>query len=226
MRFTYYGHACFSLEMGGKHLLFDPFITPNELAKAVDSSTIPADFILISHAHFDHLADAEAIARRTGATIITNWEIYEYFKKKGFEKIFPMNVGGKADFDFGTLKCVIAQHSSSFPDGSYGGTAMGFVIKSPEGNVYYSGDTGLSLDMQLIPSFAVLNFAILPVGDCITMGIDDAVRAAHMLSCHKIIGVHYNTWPTIELDKDKAFELFNRNGLELLLPEIGSSIEL
>lgn len=226
MRFTYYGHACFSIETGGKHLLFDPFITPNELAGSVNIDSIPADYILISHAHFDHLADAEKIARRADANLICNWEIYEWLKKKGFSKIFPMNIGGKADFEFGSLKCVVAQHSSSFPDGSYGGGAMGFVLKSAEANFYYSGDTGLTLDMQLIPSFAVLKFAILPIGDVITMGPEDAVRAAHMLSCHKVIGVHFDTWPNIKIDKQKAIDLFGKNGLELIIPEIGGSIDL
>ncbi len=226
MRYTYYGHSCFSLETGGKHLLFDPYISDNGLASSIDIDAIEADNILISHAHFDHMADAERIATRTGATIISNWEIYEYFSKKGFASVFPMNTGGKAEFDFGILKCVVAQHSSSFADGKYGGNPIGFVIKSDDCNIYYSGDTALTLDMQLIPSFAVLKYAILPIGDVITMGMEDAMRAAHMLSCHKVIGLHYNTWPNIRIETEKATALFVRNGLELLLPEIGSSLDL
>ena len=137
-----------------------------------------------------------------------------------------MNVGGQATFDFGSVKCVVAKHSSSFADGSYGGVAMGFVIKSADGNFYYSGDTALTLDMQLIPSFAVLDFTVLPVGDVITMGYEDAVRAAHMISCRRVVGIHYNTWPNIQLDEEKAVEYFSRNGLELLLPSIGSTTDV
>jgi L-ascorbate metabolism protein UlaG (beta-lactamase superfamily) len=226
MQFTYYGHSFFKIEIGGKHLLFDPFLTGNNGADAIDANTIPADYILLSHGHVDHIAHADHIARRTGATIICNWEIHEWFNKKGIENTFPMNTGGKASFDFGIVKCVVAQHSSGLPDGSYGGNPMGFVLKTKEGNFYYSGDTALTMDMQLIPSFAVLQFAILPIGDRLTMGIEDASRAAHMISCRKVIGVHYDTWPIIAIDKIKAQEHFSSSGLELVLPDVGTTIQL
>ncbi len=225
MKFTYYGHSCFGVEVKGKKLLFDPFISPNELAASVNIDTIEVDYIFISHGHEDHIADCVNIAKRTGALVICNWEIYQWLLKQGLENIHPMNTGGRKTFDFGTVKCVTAQHSSSLPDGSYGGNPMGFVVKG-EKNFYYSGDTALTLDMQLIPQGSPIAFCILPIGDNFTMGMEDAVRAAHMISCHTVIGVHYNTFPYIVIDTEKAKMYFERNGLELRLPGIGETIEL
>lgn len=225
MKFTYYGHSCFNVDVKGKKLLFDPFISPNELAAQVDVNNIEADYILISHGHQDHIADCVSIAKRTGALVICNWEIYLWLQKQGVEHIHPMNTGGKKTFDFGTVKCVAAQHSSSLPDGSYGGNPMGFVVMADK-NFYYSGDTALSLDMQLVPQGAPISFSIMPIGDNFTMGYEDAVRAAHMISSHTVIGVHYNTFPYIVIDTEKAKQYFVKNGLELKLPGIGETIEI
>jgi L-ascorbate metabolism protein UlaG (beta-lactamase superfamily) len=225
MQYTYYGHSCFSIETNGKKLLFDPFISPNELAKEIDSQSIEADYILVSHGHSDHIADCVSIAKRTGALVISNWEIADWLKGQGVENILPMNTGGKKNFDFGFVKCVVAQHSSALPDGSYGGNPMGFVLKG-EKTIYYSGDTALTLDMQLIPQISPVQYCIFPIGDHFTMGYEDAARAAHMIQCSEVIGVHYNTFPYIEIDVEKASAYFEKNGLHLHLPAIGSSIEL
>ena len=171
MKFTYYGHACFSVQAGGKTLLFDPFITPNPLAKKIDVDKVAADFILVSHGHGDHVADVIDIAKRTGATVITSYEVGTWFEGKGVKNVQAMNHGGAAKTDFGRVKLTSAIHSSSMPDGSYGGNPCGFVIESGDGNFYYSGDTALTYDMKLIGEATKLDFAIFPIGDFFTMGI-------------------------------------------------------
>jgi len=226
MNLTYYGHSCFSVTANGKKLLFDPFITGNELAKHIDINTIEADYILLSHGHADHVADAESIAKRTGAKIIANYEVAMWFAGKGIENYHPMNHGGKWSFDFGEVKCVGAVHSSSMPDGSYGGNPMGFIILNDEQNFYYSGDTALTLDMQLIPLFAEIDFAVLPIGDNFTMGIEDAVQAAKMVQTNTVIGVHYDTFGFIKIDHQQATGIFKSQGVELKLVAIGETIEV
>lgn len=225
MNFTYYGHSCFAIETKGVRLLFDPFISPNEQAKDIQVDRIEADYILVSHGHADHIADCVSIAGRTGATVICSWEIHEWLQKQGITNTHPMNTGGKKSFDFGTVKCVVAQHSSSLPDGTYGGNPMGFVITG-ERHFYYSGDTALTMEMQLVPQQAQIAFCVLPIGDNFTMGYEDAARAAHMIQCNKIIGVHYNTFPYIAIDTDAALQHFEKTGLELLLPAIGTTIDV
>jgi L-ascorbate metabolism protein UlaG (beta-lactamase superfamily) len=228
MKFTYYGHSCFSVVVNGKKLLFDPFVSGNELAKGISLVDVAAgtDYILISHGHADHIADAKEIALASGAQVICAWEVYEWLAKQGVEHFRPMNTGGKCDFDFGTVRCVVAQHSSGLPDGSYGGNPMGFLITSKEGNFYYSGDTGLTLDMQLIPRWAKLNFAVLPIGDNFTMGYEDAVEAAKMIDCKVIAGVHYNTFGYITINTDDATAAFKAAGMQLHLAAIGTTIDL
>jgi len=137
-----------------------------------------------------------------------------------------MNIGGKWVFDFGTVKCVVAQHSSGLPDGSYGGNPMGFIFTTEEGNFYYSGDTALTVDMQLIPTWAKLDFSILPIGDNFTMDVADAVRAADFIQCKKIVGMHYNTFGFIKIDTAKATAAFATAGKTLFLPAIGETIEI
>jgi len=226
MKFTYYGHACFSVEVAGKKLLFDPFITPNPLARDVDVDKIPADFILVSHGHGDHVADVVAIAKRTGATVIAPFEVGEWFEKKGVNNVQAMNHGGAAATAFGRVKLTAAIHSSSMPDGSYGGNPAGFVIESSDGNFYYSGDTALTLDMKLISEQTRLSFAVLPIGDFFTMGIHDAIRAADLLDVSRIVGVHYDTFPPIKLDREAARRAAQSAGKDLFLPAIGASIDI
>lgn len=226
MKLTFYGHSCFMAEVGGKKLLFDPFISGNDAAKHISISDIEADYILISHGHADHTMDAVAIAQSTGAKVICAFEIHEWLHRHNVTNTHPMNTGGKWNFDFGTVKCFTAQHSSSLGDGTYAGNPMGFYIKSDEVNFYYSGDTALTLDMQLVPLYAEPDFAILPIGDNFTMGIEDAAEAAKMVQVSKVIGVHFDTFGYIKIDHQKAKDYFASKDLELILLEIGESINM
>jgi len=224
MQLTYYGHSTFSVTIGGKKLLFDPFITQNDLAnQVVEIDKLEADFILVSHGHEDHIADCVRIADRTGAKVISNFEIHQWLNKQGIENTHPMNTGGKWDFGAFKVKCVTAQHSSALPDGSNGGNPMGFIVYSPEGNFYYAGDTALTLDMQLIPRWAKLNFAVLPIGDNFTMDVEDAIACAEMIGCSNIIGVHYDTFGYIRIDHQKAIKAFADAGATLRLMAIGET---
>jgi len=226
MRFTYYGHSCFMVEISGKKILFDPFITYNDLAKNIDTSAIIPDFILLSHGHSDHIADCIPIAQNSGAKVVCNWEIHEWLNKKGIKNTHPMNIGGKWGFGEFTVKCTAAQHSSGLPDGSYGGNPMGFIVTSNQGSFYYSGDTSLTTDMTLVPKWAKLNFAVLPIGDNFTMDATDAADCAEMINCKKIIGVHYDTFGFIKIDHEKAKKTFADKGAELLLLNIGETITI
>jgi L-ascorbate metabolism protein UlaG (beta-lactamase superfamily) len=226
MKFTYYGHACFAVNAGGKRLLFDPFVTPNPLAEKIDTKKIEADFILVSHGHGDHVADLIDIAARSGATVIAPFEVGSWFEQKGVKNVQGMNHGGAAKTPFGRVKLTAAVHSSSMPDGSYGGNPCGFLVETSDGNFYYSGDTALTWDMKLVGEQAELRFVVLPVGDFFTMGIEDAVRAAEMVGVNKIVGVHYDTFPPIKLDREAARKTAEARGKELLLPAIGETIEI
>ncbi|MCO5249144.1 MAG: metal-dependent hydrolase [Chitinophagales bacterium] len=227
MQLTYYGHACLAIEVNGKKILFDPFITPNELAKGkVDINQIECDYIFISHGHSDHVADVVEIAKRTNATCVSSFEIIEWLGKQGLTNLHPMNTGGKWNFDFGTVKCVVAQHSSGLPDGSYGGNPMGFLLTSTAGNFYYAGDTALTMDMQLIPGWVQLDFAILPIGDNFTMDIQDAVMAANFVQAKTVVGMHYDTFGFIKINHQEALDAFQDKGIQLLLPEIGQTIQI
>jgi L-ascorbate metabolism protein UlaG (beta-lactamase superfamily) len=223
MKFTYFGHSCFLIEIDSYKILFDPFIKHNELAKDVNINEIEADFILISHGHIDHIADAVQIAQHTKAKVISNWEICEWLQKQGITNCHPMNTGGKFTFEFGTVKTTVAQHSSGLPDGSYGGNPMGFIIKGKSKTIYYSGDTALTLDMQLIPKYSKLDIAVMPIGDNFTMGYEDAIQAAQFIDCKNIIGVHFDTFGYIKIDHNNVSKAFKDEGLNLILPEIKNS---
>lgn len=225
MNFTYYGQSCFLLEADGKKFLFDPFITPNPLAKDIDITTIEADYILVSHGHGDHVADLVALGKQTGALVIAMVEVTEWAQKQGLTNLHPMNFG-RQKFDFGTLRMVWATHSSSMPDGSYGGNPAGFVLETAGKTIYFAGDTSLNADMKLLADLYTLDYAILPIGGNFTMDVDDAVLASKYVNCDKVIGVHYDTMPVITIDKDEALAKFKRENLTLLLPAIGETIAL
>jgi L-ascorbate metabolism protein UlaG (beta-lactamase superfamily) len=225
MQITYYGQSCFQVNIGGYKILFDPFISPNPLAKDIDITKIEADYILLSHAHQDHIHDAEAIAKNTGATIIGIWEIHAWFAEKGV-KTHPMNIGGKWPFEFGTVIMTSAVHSSSFPDGSYGGNPAGFVIENDEHTFYYAGDTALFSDMKLIGEMYKPEFAFLPIGDNFTMGVKEAVMASRFVGVKKIIGMHFDTFPYIQIDHKEAMMIASFNEAELILPEIGKPFDI
>ncbi len=221
MQITYLGHSCFHIVVNGKKLLFDPFISGNPLAKSIDIKSIEADYILVSHGHYDHTLDLVALANQTGALVITNFEISNWLHKNGIKKTHPMNIGGHWIFEFGKVKCVNAVHSSSMPDGTYGGNAMGFLIEAPEKNFYYAGDTALHYDMKLIGDFKKMDFSFLPVGNNYTMGVDNAVIASDFIRCDKIIGMHFDSNDQITIDHREAKHKFDRAGKELILMKIG-----
>ena len=226
MKITYLGHATLSIETQGKTIIVDPFITGNELAKNIDINALKANYILLTHAHGDHILDVEAIAKNTGANIISNFEIVNHFEAKGI-KGHPMNHGGTWQFDFGKLHMVNAIHTSSFPDGSYGGNPAGFVLETANHKVYIAGDTALTYDMKLIPMvIGKLDLAILPVGDNFTMGTESAIVASDFVECDKILGCHFDTFGYIKIDHKAAVKKFADKDKDLILLEIGGVIEL
>ena len=225
MKITFLGHASLQIEVGGKTVIVDPFISGNELATQIDITTLKADYILITHAHQDHILDVEQIATNTGATIVSNYEIATYYGAKGFES-HPMNHGGSWQFDFGWVTYTNAIHTSSFPDGTYGGQPGGFIIESVEKTIYIAGDTALTMDMKLIPMQFTIDLAVLPIGDNFTMGMNSAVIAADFVQCNRILGVHYDTFGYIKIDREFAKLKFKEVNKELILLEVGSNLEV
>ncbi|HLT07088.1 MAG TPA: metal-dependent hydrolase [Cyclobacteriaceae bacterium] len=223
---TYYGHSTFLVEIDSKKILFDPYISPNELAEKVDLNSIVADYILVSHGHGDHVADVETIAKKNDATVVANFEVASWFQEKGLKNVHPMNHGGSKAFEFGKVKYVNAIHSSTLPDGTPGGNPGGFVVQSSQGTFYYAGDTALTYDMKLISEEFNLDFAFLPIGDNFTMGIDDAIKAAGFVGTKKIIGMHYDTFPYIKIDKEAVKKAAEQGGVDLIMFNIGEKITL
>ena len=226
MNITYYGHSCFLVDLNDIKILFDPFITPNPIANKVDLDSIKADYILISHGHEDHVADVDYIAKRTGAKIISNFEIVSWFaSKKGIENNHPINHGGKIELKNGiTAKYVNAIHSSVLPDGTYGGKPGGWVVESTKMSFYYSGDTALTYDMKLLGEYHNLNFAFLCIGDNFTMGIEDSAIAAQFAGVQDVIGMHYDSFGYIEINHHAAKKHYEKNGLNLTLLNINETI--
>ena len=225
MKLTYYGQSSFQIETAGKKLLFDPFISGNPLAKDIDIKLLNPDFILVSHGHGDHVADLVTVARQSGAKVICIAEIAGWLGKQGVDNVHGMNIGGGYTFDFGRVKMVNAIHSSALPDGSNGGNPAGFVIYSDSKKIYFAGDTALTYDMKLLAD-EQLDWAILPIGDNYTMGIDDAIRATGFFNCKNVVGVHYDSFPVIKINKEEAAQKFKQAGINLQLPAIGETIAL
>ncbi len=220
IQIAYYGHSCFSLELGGFHVLIDPFVTGNPLATSIEIGDLKADFIFLTHGHGDHVADVESVADKD-TPIIANYEVAGWFGAKGLNGK-GMNHGGIWSGPFGKVRLVNAIHSSSLPDGSYGGNPCGFVFMLEASTFYVSGDTALTLDMKLIPDLCgAIDFAILPVGGHFTMDAGDALKAAEFVQTKKVIGCHFDTFPPIKIDHQAALDLFSQAGLMLKLPAIG-----
>lgn len=196
--FTWYGHATLGLTVGEHKLLVDPFFTGNPVAPITADEAL-ADFILITHGHGDHVGDAQAIAKRNNALIISNFEIAGWFAEQGLES-HAQHLGGGFHHPFGYLKLTLALHGSALPDGGYGGNPAGLLLTTPDGKkIYMAGDTGLFGDMQLIGDEGI-DLAVIPIGDNYTMGPDDALRAVKLLRPKQVVPIHYNTWPLIEQD--------------------------
>ncbi|SFI35887.1 L-ascorbate metabolism protein UlaG, beta-lactamase superfamily [Selenomonas ruminantium] len=221
--FKYYGHSCFMLDNGEHKVLFDPFLTGNPKA-TVKAEDIDCDFILISHAHSDHLGDAPEIAGRTGAELVGIPEVLAICEQRvpGLKQ-HPMNLGGSINLPFGRVRMTMAKHSS----GVAGGIACGYVISMSGLKIYFAGDTALFGDMQLIGRKDEIDYAILPVGDNYTMGLEDAALAAQWLNARHVIPVHYNTWPIINQDVKKYREITEAmSRAEVHVVEPGAELEL
>ena len=227
MKATFWGHSCVLVEVKGKRIVIDPFLSGNPVAKTKPEN-VKCDYVIISHGHRDHLGDAVQIAKANDATVIANFEVASYCEMKGCN-VHPMHIGGAHKFDFGRVKLTIAHHGSGLiEDGKiiYLGNPAGIIIQSDGKVLYHAGDTGLFYDMKLIGEQYHLDFSFLCIGDNFTMGIDDAVRAAEFTGAHKIIGMHYDTFPPIKINHDQARKTFSDAGRDLILLNIGETIEL
>lgn len=198
LSFTWLGHSAFLFEINGRSVLTDPFLTNNPLAP-VKADEVPADIILVSHGHADHIGDTVAIAKRTGALVISTPEICGWLAKQGVENLWEGNIGGSYYGEYLTVKWTQAFHTSSLPDGSYGGDPTGFIITAAGKRLYFAGDTGLFGDMSLIGEVG-LDVAFLPIGDKYTMGVEDSIAAVKLLKPRHVVPMHFNTFPPIEQD--------------------------
>lgn len=227
MKITYYGHSCVELESKGIKVMVDPFISGNALAGKIDISKLNPNYILLTHAHYDHILDAETIAKQCNAKILSNPEITNYYGNKKIETI-SMNVGGVFSFgSVGEVKMLQAIHSSSFPDGTYGGLACGYLFKFENRVVYIAGDTALTYDFKLLPFiYGFIDLAVLPIGGNYTMGIEDAITASKFMKVKTILGCHYDTFPVIKIDHVYAKKKFKEEEKELILLSIGKDIQI
>lgn len=227
MKARYLGHSTIELDLAGTKVLFDPYISPNPLAKHIAVEDIKPDYIFLSHCHGDHVADMTKIQKNSNAQVVSIVETGSWIEKQGVakDKITAMNFGGKIPTKFGSAKMVYALHTNSTPEGDYAGVPAGYVIKSNDKSIYFAGDTALTLEMQLLADDK-LDWAFLPIGGFFTMDVEDAIKAAKFINCKNIVGLHYNTFPPIEIDKNEAIRKFKDASLNLHLLEIGETINL
>ena len=225
MQLTWYGHAAVGMEVAGARLLVDPFLSGNPKT-SVGADEVEADYILITHGHGDHVGDAVEIAKRTGALVISNFEIHTWLQAQGVSNTHPQHIGGGFQYPFGYVKLTIAHHGSALPDGSYGGNPCGVLITAEGKKVYLAGDTGLFYSMRLIGEEGI-DLAVLPIGDNFTMGPDDALRAVKLIEPKFVIPIHYDTFEVIQQDPHAwARRVQAETATEPLVLEPGQSVEV
>ena len=226
MELTYFGHSAFQIETNGTTILVDPFLTDNPHTD-VSPGALNPDVILLTHAHFDHWGDVPAIAQRTGALVISNFEIVGRLgEQHDHENTQPLNEGGTVEFDWGSVTATHARHTSSFPDGSYGGTPNGHVLQLEGETLYNAGDTAPFAEMEWIGDDYDVSLAILPIGDVFTMGFDGSLLAADLVNPARVMPVHYDTFPPIKVDLGEWAEMMDEAGFETEMPDFGASFTL
>ena len=225
IKVTWLSHAAFLIEAKGATLLIDPFLTGNSLAP-VRAEEVNADYILVSHGHGDHVGDTISIAKRTGATVISNFEIQNWLSAQGVENTHPQHIGGGVDYPWGRVKLTIAQHGSALPDGTYGGNPTGFLLYIEGKKIYHAGDTGLFYDMKLIGEEGI-DLAFLPIGDNFTMGPDDALRAVKLIEPKLVVPFHYDTFDVIRQDPHAwARRVESETSTQVRVMKPGETLEL
>ncbi len=226
MKLTYFGHSAFQIETQGTTILVDPFLTDNPHTETAPEDLDP-DVILLTHAHFDHWGDTPAFVEEADPLVIAGFEIVQRLgQEHGHENVQPLNEGGTAAFDWGRVTATHARHSSSFPDGSYGGVPTGHLLEIENTTIYNAGDTAPFAEMEWIGGDFDVDLAVFPIGDCFTMGFDGALRAAEMVKPAQILPVHYNTFPPIETDLDEWKSRCSEAGYQTEVVEPDTALQL